>query len=68
MIFFILIPMVIGPFIGAFVISQGKGTFIDEFGVLQSIPNPGIFIAGAIVGLLSFYPIHYVNQAIKNHQ
>ena len=68
MIFFILIPMVIGPFIGAFVISQGKGTFIDEFGVLQSIPNPGIFIAGAIVGLLSFYPIHYVNQAIKNYQ
>lgn len=65
MIFFILVPMVIGPFIGAFVIRRGKGTFIDEFGILQSVPNPGIFIAGALIGLVSFYPLYYVNRHLK---
>lgn len=62
MIFFVTIPMIIGPFIGSTIIRQSKGTFFDEFGVLQYIPNPGIFLGASIVSLLIFFPIYYLNK------
>lgn len=68
MVFLVLIPMVIGPFIGSAVIKQSSSTYEDEFGILQSVPIPGIYLAGAIVGLLSFIPIMYVYKHIKNHK
>ena len=67
MVFFIMVPMIIGPFIGSSVISRSASTYIDEFGVLQSVPNPGIYLAGAIVGLLAFIPIYFVMKYLKNH-
>lgn len=60
MIFFIMIPMVIGPFIGSTVIKNSQMTYTDEFGVLQSVPTPEIFLAGSMVGLLAFIPIYFI--------
>lgn len=57
MVFFVLLPMVIGPFIGSTVIKASQTTYTDEFGVLQSVPIPEIYLAGAFVGLLALYPI-----------
>jgi len=65
MVFFVMVPMVIGPFIGSFVISKSSSTYLDEFGILQSVPIPGIYLAGAIVCLLSFIPILFVYRYIK---
>lgn len=65
MVFFIMVPMIIGPFIGSTVISRSASTYIDEFGVLQSVPIPGIYLAGAIVGLFAFIPIAFVLKYLK---
>jgi len=65
MVFFIMVPMIIGPFIGSTVISKSASTYIDEFGVLQSVPIPGIYLAGAIVGLFAFIPIYFVMRYLK---
>ena len=56
MIFVVLIPMVVGPFIGARVISNANETY-EELGVLKQVPTPWIFIAGAVVVLFVVIPV-----------
>ena len=51
MIFGVLLPMIIGPIIGAEVIRGSDSTYI-ELGVVKTVPTPGIFLAAAIVLLL----------------
>ncbi len=51
MVFFVLIPMVIGPFIGAAVI-RGADEYYEELGQLRQVPTPGIFLAAAVVAVL----------------
>lgn len=68
MIFFVMIPMIIGPFIGSFVISNSDSTYMDEFGVLQSVPTPGIYLAGSMVALLAFIPVMYVVKYLETNQ
>lgn len=65
MVFYVMIPMVIGPFIGSAVISRSPSTYVDEYGILQSVPIPAIYLAGAIVCLLIFVPIFFVYRHIK---
>lgn len=67
MIFFIMIPMVIGPFIGSTVIKSSNMTYTDEFGVLQSVPTPEIFLAGSLVGLLAFIPIYFILKRMNTY-
>ena len=57
MIFFVMVPMIIGPFLGSSVIKNSSSTYMDEFGVIQSTPIPEIFLAGSIVALLAIIPI-----------
>lgn len=55
MIAAVLVPMVIGPFIGAAVISGADETFID-LGVVKQVPTPWVFLASAAVALLVLVP------------
>jgi len=55
MVFAILIPMVVGPFIGAAVISGADETFID-LGVVKQVPTPWIFVAAAVVAAFTVIP------------
>jgi len=64
MIFFVLIPMVAGPFIGARIIRSGP-TFLDEFGAAQIVPNAGIFLGAAVVALAMFIPMAIVIKRMK---
>jgi len=57
MVFFVLIPMVIGPFIGSTIIENSGNTYLDSFGATQYVPTPHIYLAGAIVALLTFIPL-----------
>lgn len=63
MIAMVLIPMVIGPFIGAAVIS-GSDEYYEDLGQMKQVPGPGIFIAAAVVILLILVPI----QALRRGQ
>jgi len=59
MIFYVMIPMIIGPFIGAKVIS-GSNVFYNDLGILKPVPTPGIFIASAIAVLFIMIPLFFV--------
>ena len=51
MIFGVLLPMILGPAIGAAVIRGSDSTYVD-LGVVKTVPTPSIFLAAAIVLLL----------------
>ncbi|MCA1007969.1 MFS transporter [Rhodococcus hoagii] len=56
MIFAVLVPMVVGPFLGAAVISGADETFVD-LGVVKQVPTPWIFPAAAVVVALIVVPV-----------
>jgi len=56
MIFIVLIPMVIGPFIGSAVIIGANETYVD-LGIVKQVPTPWIFPAAAVVALFVVIPV-----------
>ncbi len=62
MVFFVLIPMVIGPFIGAAVI-RGADDYYEELGQLKQVPTAGIFLAAAVVAVLAAIPARALRRA-----
>ena len=56
MIFAVLLPMMIGPSIGALVIEGGSGTYM-ELGQVKTVPTPGIFLAAGAMLLLIALPL-----------
>ncbi len=56
MIFAVLLPMMIGPSIGALVIKGGSGTYM-ELGQMKTVPTPGIFLAAGAMLLLIALPL-----------
>ena len=58
MIFFVLIPMVVGPYIGDLVCSLSKsGQYVNEFGESTYEPCSSMFLAAAIVAMFMFIPL-----------
>lgn len=64
MIFAVLLPMIIGPFIGAAVIRGGSGTYV-ELGQVKSVPTPGIYLAAAAVLLFVLIPVLMLRKRIQ---
>ncbi len=56
MIFQVLLPMLIGPFIGAAIIKNSGETYV-ELGVTKQVPTPNVFLAAAAVLLFVIIPI-----------
>lgn len=56
------IPMLIGPFIGAWIATE-FGSPIVIGGVSGTIPPPLIFIAGAIIILMTLIPLYFAKEA-----
>lgn len=67
MIFAVLLPMVIGPFIGAAVIRGGAGTY-EELGVIKDVPTPAIFLAAAVVLLSVIIPVLLLRKKEGEHK
>lgn len=58
MIFFVLLPMVIGPTIGDLACRlAASGTYVDETGIVNYEPCGEMFLAAGIVGVLVFIPL-----------
>lgn len=74
MIFFVLIPMVVGPFLGnsvieAFASKHAAGIYYNDFQEAVMVPVPEIFAAAAILGLLIFLPLILIKKEYnKNKQ
>ena len=64
MIFGVMLPMIIGPFIGAAVIKNSGMTY-EELGSVKQVPTPSIWLAAAIVALLILVPYHFYMKAQK---
>ena len=67
MIFFVLIPMVVGPFLGnsvieAFASKHAAGIYYNDFQEAVMVPVPEIFAAAAILGLLIFLPLILIKK------
>ncbi|MCL2022786.1 MAG: MFS transporter [Oscillospiraceae bacterium] len=67
MIFFVLIPMVAGPFIGSAIIKSGQ-TFLDEFGAQQLIPGAEIFLGAAVIAAFMFIPMRRVISEMRQEK
>jgi hypothetical protein len=59
-----MIPMIIGPFIGARVISNSN-VFYNDLGTIKPVPTPEIFIVSAIAVLFILVPLFI---AFKNEK
>jgi MFS family permease len=64
MIAAVMIPMIVGPFIGSIVIRQSTSTYV-ELGVVRRVPTPGIFLASAVVLFSVFYPLMLLQRDKK---
>lgn len=62
MIFGVLVPMIVGPFLGAAVIRGGAGTY-EELGVVKNVPTPAIFLTAAAVLLTALLPALLLRRA-----
>lgn len=67
MIFSVLIPMVTGPYIGAYVIKDSNETYVD-LGVTKQVPTPNIFLAAAIVCVFAVLPMIFLILDAKKKQ
>ena len=56
MIFQVLLPMIIGPNIGAAVIRSNPMTY-EDLGQIKTVPTPGIYLAAAVVLLMIAVPV-----------
>ena len=57
MIFFVLIPMVVGPAIGDLACRNAGAVYTDEFGISKIVPDTTMFLYSAIIALLVFIPL-----------
>ena len=64
MIFAVMLPMIIGPAIGAAVIRGSNSTYV-ELGQVKTVPTPGIYLAAGAVLLLSVLPILLLRRREK---
>lgn len=64
MIFAVLLPMIIGPAIGAAVIRGSDSTYV-ELGQVKSVPTPSIYLAAAVVLLTVAVPVLLLKKSEK---
>ena len=65
MIFAVLLPMIIGPWIGALVISGSDSSYV-ELGQVKTVPTPEIFLAAGAVLLLTLLPLGLLRNREKS--
>ncbi len=57
MIFYVLIPMIVGPFIGNLVCRVSSVTYTNEYGVVTSAPGAVMFWGAAAVAIFILIPV-----------
>lgn len=60
--FFTLIPMIIGTSIGNAVIKNGAGTVVNEYGITENIPTESMYLWAAVLVLLTFIPLYFAGK------
>lgn len=63
-LFFVLIPMIVGPFIGNIVCRFSQITYTNEYGVVTSAPGNVMFWGAAAVAVLTLIPVFILRRKI----
>ncbi|MEG1275880.1 MAG: MFS transporter [Ruthenibacterium sp.] len=64
-LFFTLIPMMIGTIIGNIIIKNGSGSIVNEYGITENIPTESIYFWAAILVLLAFIPLYKATKLYR---
>jgi len=64
-LFYVLIPMIVGPFIGKIVCRFSKITYTNEYCVVTSAPGNVMFWAAAAVAVLTLIPVILLRKQMK---
>lgn len=64
MIFTVMLPMIIGPFIGAALIREGGATYMD-LGQVKTVPTPDIFLGAAALLVLLIIPLGLLGRELR---
>lgn len=67
-IFFVLIPMIIGPTIGNIVCRFSKITYTNDYNVVTSAPGNVMFWGAAVVAILTLIPVFILRKNNKKQQ
>ena len=65
MIFYVLIPMLVGPFIGNLICRISSVTYTNEYGVVTSAPGAVMFWASAAVAVFILIPVIFLKKKYK---
>ena len=60
MIFTVLIPMVLGPYLGDLACRNSAVTYMNEYGVETIVPSKSMFIYAAVVSVFVFVPLFFL--------
>jgi len=61
-LFFTLIPMLIGTVIGNVIVKNGAGSVVNEYGITENIPTESIYLWAAILLMLVFIPLYFASK------
>jgi MFS family permease len=71
-LFFTLIPMIIGTAIGNIIVTRGAGTIVNAQGITENIPTESIFFWAAILAVWTFIPLRVTavlyRRRVASHQ
>ncbi len=60
MIFYVLLPMVIGPMLGSYASMKSAVVYTDEFNVVQHAPTSAMFLYASVVAAFVFLPLVFL--------
>lgn len=62
-LFFTLIPMIIGTVIGNIIIKNGVGSIVNEYGITENIPTESIYLWAALLLIIPIIPLVFSAKA-----
>lgn len=66
MIFNVMLPMIIGPWLGSLVIASSNQTY-TELGIVKLVPTSHIFLISIVVLIFILIPIYFLQKGEKAH-
>ncbi|MBR2591094.1 MAG: MFS transporter [Clostridia bacterium] len=60
MIFVVMLPMVVGPFLGDLACRNSNITYMNEYGINTVVPSKSMFLYAAIVSVFVFIPLFFL--------
>lgn len=65
-LFFTLIPMIIGTVIGNIIVKNGAGSIVNEYGITENIPTESIYLWAELLVLIPLIPLVFGTNHMKS--